>query len=475
MRATFGDRRITKSTKELYRLKAIVSARDFDEDCLLTGREISFKKASQRRNLIEFFQTQARRLRNDYHLWLSSFVRLRGSRVGFKMSSLSINFSPAVAIRSLYNSSLRASNAMERLSSGLRIKSAADDAAGLTVASRLSANLVGIQQGIRNLSDGYSLISTADGAMEEIANILTRLRALATQASSGTYEDIDRVSSNSEYQQLISEINRISESTTFNGMNLLATRFTLDYPPEYTQGQFAIAAGDNSSASISVAIKSTAAYDVKTFDAAFSAGSTMTLTVQSTQTGQTYSLTAAGVTSVADAVSKFTADANYDSSVFTVEVNEGADNQSADGVLAVKWVGSQNLTPFVDVDAHATLNDGSATLTGSYYAGTLAAISGSSVVTSSEAQGSLAKIDTAIDALSANRASLGAIQNRIQFAIGLQLNLSQSLQEAKSRILDTDYAAESASLAKYSILQQSSSAMLAQFNQLSSLILGLLR
>jgi flagellin len=391
------------------------------------------------------------------------------------MGSLSINASPSVAIRSLYDSSLRASTAMERLSSGLRINSADDDAAGLTVASRLTANLVGIQQGIRNLSDGYSLISTADGAMEEIANILNRLRVLATQSSSGTYQDTDRASSNSEYQQLISEINRISESTTFNEMNLLATRFTFDYPPEYALGQFSIAAGDSSNASIPVAIDSTAAYDVKTFDAAFSAGSTMTLTVKSTQTGQTYSLTAAGVTSVADAVSKFAADANYDPSVFTVEVNEGADNQSADGVLAVKWVGSQNLTPFVDVDAHATLNDGSATLTGSYYAGALSSISGSSIATSSAAQGSLAKIDTAIDALSANRAALGAIQNRIQFAIGSQLILSQSLQEARSRILDADYAAESATLAKYNILQQSSSAMLAQSNQLSSLILGLLR
>lgn len=129
------------------------------------------------------------------------------------------------AQRNLVKSGMEMSTAMERLSSGLRINRAADDAAGLAISNRLTSSIRGLNQAVRNANDGLSLISTAEGAMAESTNILQRVRELAIQSANGIYSDSDRATLNAEVQQLISELDRIAETTTFNGRSLLDGSF----------------------------------------------------------------------------------------------------------------------------------------------------------------------------------------------------------------------------------------------------------
>ena len=132
------------------------------------------------------------------------------------------NISSLTAQRNLTNSRADMEQAMERLSSGQRINSAMDDAAGLAISHKLESKITGLNQGIRNANDGISMLQTAEGALEETSSILNRMKELATQASSGTFSNTDRAVMDLEFQALVTEISRISSATDFNGTNLLA-------------------------------------------------------------------------------------------------------------------------------------------------------------------------------------------------------------------------------------------------------------
>ena len=132
------------------------------------------------------------------------------------------------AQRNLLKSSYGLNKSMERLSSGLRINSASDDAAGLAISNRMTAQIRGLDQAVRNTNDGISLAQTAEGALQESTNVLQRMREIAVQASSGTLAAADRTSLNDEYGELVSELDRISSTTTFNGIKLLDGTFDAD-------------------------------------------------------------------------------------------------------------------------------------------------------------------------------------------------------------------------------------------------------
>lgn len=281
------------------------------------------------------------------------------------------NISSIAASRALYGSRTDLTQAMERLSSGKRINSSRDDAAGQTVVSRMRAQITSLNQAIRNANDGLSMVQTYEGAADEIEDMLIRMRELATLVQNGTYTTADGANADLEYKQLKAEIDRIQSKTKFNG--------TLD-----------IASAVGASA-------------------------------------QTYS--------------------------FQVGFNGGDAVSIAFGSLeAVALAG--------------------ATVTASFANGFSAAAQASQIT---HAASAVTVADAMLSNLNLNRATAGAVINRLEHTISNLMNVVQRTEEARSRIEDADFAAESAAMARANVLVQAGSAMLAQANQSPQYILALLR
>jgi len=264
-------------------------------------------------------------------------------------------------------SALRASNAssaadrmmgtaMERLSTGKRINGAKDDAAGLAIATTMTADIRAMKQGARNANDGIALAQTAEGALDEVSNMLQRVRELSVQSKTDTYSDTDRGYMNAEVSELQAQIGDILANTEFNGVTLFST----------------------------------------------TAGTDVTVTIATDATN-------------------------------TVDLTSSA----IDGT-----------------NVSATALD---------------------VSTAVLADTTITNVDNALDDISATRATLGAGQNRLESAIANLTTNSTNLSDARSRIVDTDYSAETTALAKAQILSQASTAMLAQANQSQQNVLSLLR
>ncbi len=268
--------------------------------------------------------------------------------------------------KNLNNAANALATSMTRLSSGLKINSAKDDAAGLQIATRMSSQIRGQTVAIKNANDGISMAQTAEGALQETTNILQRMRELAVQARNGTNGTADQAATNAEFTQMSDELTRISQSTNLNGKNLLDG----------------------------------------------SAGS-MTLQVGS---------------------------------------NTGTANQIT-------------LTLSTKFDA-VSLSVGSGT---TVLTGATSAAAGSAI------DGAITAIDAAIASVGAVRANLGAAQNRLTSTISNLQNVNENATAALGRVQDTDFAAETAQLTKQQTLQQASTSVLAQANQLPSAVLKLLQ
>ena len=275
------------------------------------------------------------------------------------MTVINTNISAIRAANASNSAAKMLGTAMERLSTGKRLNSAKDDAAGLAIATSMTAQVKGMNQAIRNANDGISLSQTAEGSLSEVTNMLQRVRELAVQSSSGTYQDAtDRTYMQAEVDQLTSQIDQVITNTKFNGVTLFN-------------------------------------------------GSTATVTIQAgANTADTVALTMADLTGLA-----------------------------ASGGAA-----------------------------GSY-----------DVSTATAANGSLATLDTELDTISSSRASLGAGQNRLDSVVSSLTNNATNLSDARSRIEDADYSAETTAMAKAQILSQASTAMIAQANQSQQNVLSLLR
>jgi flagellin len=265
-----------------------------------------------------------------------------GLRVGTNVQSLQ-------AQRSLSNSVRKQDSALAKLSSGSRINNAGDDAAGLAISENLKVNIRGSQQAARNAGDGISMVQTAEGGMNEVSNILIRLRELSVQAASDTIGEQERKFSDLEFQQLTTEIDRIANTTTFNGMELLTGK------------------GDN--LEFQVGVQNNAETDRVSFD-------------------------------------------------------PGTNSATADSL----------------------------------------GLGGLGVSSKGDAQENLAKIDTAMNSVNGSRASLGALQNRLQSTINNLEVRVENLSAANSRIRDADVAAESSELSKANILTNAGTTVLAQAN-----------
>ena len=292
------------------------------------------------------------------------------------MAVVNTNIGASLAQTALVKNQRALDTAMEQLSTGSKINSAADDAAGLAISTRMTSQINGLNMAVKNANDAINMVNTAEGALIEMTNMLQRMRELALQASNGTTDVNDRSYLNSEYQALYAEIDRIADNTEWNGRTIL----------------------DNSAdGSASGFVEFQVGMD----------------------TGQVISVDFGNFTNVS---------------------------------------GSGTFADFVSAGATA---------------GTISATTTSQAqLTSSAATGA---IDTALDAISNQRATLGGVANRLTFSVDNLTNISVNASASRSAIMDTDYAASTTDLARASIIAQAGTAMLAQANQLPQTVLALLQ
>lgn len=453
---------------------------------------------------------------------------------------------------------------MQRLSSGLRINSAKDDAAGLQISNRLTSQINGLGVAIKNANDGSSIAQTAEGAMQQSTNILQSMRTLALQSANGSPSADDRKSNQAQYAALTAELTRIATTTTFGGKNLLDGSF----------GTTSFQVGANANQTIDMSIGNVAANNIGSQQlksqgvlpsATGVAGGALTVTGG----GQSKNLTIAagasagqiaaqmngavgGLAATASTVAQFTVDsaaiaaATPASANFTLQVGSGAAVQftgvvkasdladqlksnaaklgitvnydSTTQALSVKSDTGENLT-FNAGDAGAIAGVKVATLDGTGTAGTAVALANTAIIatgavslnssssyslsgagvtglfaatgtaanstkttvnntditTAANAQNSIDVITQAISDIDSQRAGLGAVQNRFDNTVANLQSISDNSSAARGQIQDVDYAAETAQLTKQQTLQQASTAILSQANQLPSAVLKLLQ
>ncbi|MDB2443589.1 flagellin [Gammaproteobacteria bacterium] len=347
------------------------------------------------------------------------------------MSVINTNIAGKIATNAIIRNDRMQEIAMERLSTGLRINSAKDDAAGLAISQRMRAEVSGLEMATRNANDAISMLETVEGASLEIANILQRMRELAVQSASGTYSNTDRSALDLEFGELFLEMQRIATQTTWNTMSLMDG-----------DGQT-----DNTVAATTVNIqlgKSTA--------------QTMALTLKSFDPR-----TALKATTIMQTLTP---------------VRAYAEGAQVAAVVASGYDRLGNLNHTGNTAAGETASEEETQAFGAavLFAGNAAAADTRiDILTENNAGFALTNLDKAITGVSAERAKYGAYISRLQHAGDNLLNVAQNQDQSRSRIEDADYAIETSELARTQIIAQASTAMLAQANQAKQTVLTLLK
>ncbi len=361
--------------------------------------------------------------------------------------------------------------ATEKLSSGYRINRAGDDAAGLAISEKMRGQIRGLDQAVRNSQDGISLIQTAEGGLQETHSILQRMRELAVQSANGTYDDgVDRKNIDLEVDALKSEVDRIASSTQFNGKKLLdgsmgGYTLTAVANLDYSVSGGNLADGDSLAAAGTVAISDTGAFTY----AAGTAPTGVTFTDKDNGDGTlTITATADDTASVADAEKWDGVSITYSNSA--ASDGAGGYNAVAASSGTIDTAG-EKLTLQIGANGAA---DQKVSLAVSDQSTAGLKLSAISVKTQDNANAAIASIDSAINTVSGTRATLGALQNRLEHTINNLSATSENLTAAESRIRDTDMAKEMMNFTKSNILQQASQAMLAQANVQPQSVLQLL-
>jgi len=383
--------------------------------------------------------------------------------------TINTNVASLNAQRNLSSSSMDLSTSLQRLSSGLRINSAKDDAAGLAISERMTTQIRGMNVAMRNANDGVSLAQTAEGSLDSVSSSLQRIRELAVQSANATNSASDRAALDAEAQQLKSEINRVATQTNFNGVKLLDGSFT--------NKTFQVGANTGETISVSsiVNAKSTDLGVTSIATAAQSAASAFgttiadgNITIQNDAgvavnvAGFVTGSDAAGVaSSVLEAINKIS-----DQTGVYATITDGTTDQ-------ITLTSDDNITVTIDGTTATAATTGLTTLTA-----TAANVTGFDALDISSVGGAntaISYMDSALDAVNTARADLGAIQTRFESVVSNLAINSENTSAARGRIRDADFAAETASLSRNQILQQAGTAMLAQANQLPQNVLSLLR
>jgi flagellin len=361
--------------------------------------------------------------------------------------------------RQLSTNNTNGSKSLEKLSSGLRINRAGDDAAGLAISEKMRGQIRGLDQASKNAQDGISLVQTAEGALNEVHSILQRMRELAVQSASDTNTsgvDSDRAQIQKEVSQLREEIDRIANSTQFNTMALLKGDFAVKLD-ETTANSTLLADGSYVSMSFSGLGAGTWALTFDTDHYTLSNGTT-TLISDTEPTG-------AGVINFGGPTGESV----------SITVNDSYATGALD-TLEFVTTGSSGLKLQIGANANQsmTLTLGDMRITGGSSAA-MTALAGVDLTTQAGANAAVTVIQTAIDFVSSERATMGAVQNRLEHTINNLGTSSENLSASESRIRDVDMAKEMMEYTKNSILTQAATAMLAQANQAPQAVLQLLQ
>ncbi len=379
----------------------------------------------------------------------------------FMSITVNTNVSAMTAQRYLNSATSDVNQSMERLSSGNKINSAKDDAAGLQISNRLNTQTRGLDVAVRNANDGISMMQTAEGAMKETSNILSRVRDLALQSSNGSNTDADRSAIQQEVTALSDEMNRIAETTSFGGTRLL-------------NGSFG----------------------TKSFQVGADSGEAVMLTLnnlradESNMGGQSFTAkegVAAGWTAGKDAnmTISFTDKSGEEQSV-SINAKAGDDIEEV-----ATYINGQTdkVSASVGEDGKLQVFAAKGTIEGEIeFSGALANETGMSdaiqaqktvgnidVTSVAGSQDAIAVVDAAMKFVDSHRSELGAAQNRMGHTINNLDNINENVSAAKSQIKDVDFAKETTEMTKAQILQQASSSILAQAKQAPNAALGLLR
>ncbi len=377
------------------------------------------------------------------------------------MAVINTNVNALLSQHALKRNEQEMTIAMERLSTGKRINSAKDDAAGMAISQRMTSQIRGLDQAVRNAGDAISMVQTADGAVVEISNMLQRMRELSIQAMNGSNTNDDMSFLNKEFAQLQLEIERIADNTEWNGMKIL-------------DGTAGSNAGNG---------------DVVTFHAGANAGQTLTATFGDFETVRDkVTVAASAVNNSADTVT--ITNHGYATGQRLVYGAEGGTAITAltDGTsyyvikvdantikLATSEANAKADTPvFIAIAGSSTGNNNQTFTKYGSFGGDIDSASIKISTTASAAE-ALAVLDTAVGGIDEQRAIYGAVMNRLQYTIDNLRNVSMNQMHSRSRIQDADYAKETSELARTQIIQQAATAMLSQANTLQQTVLQLLQ
>ena len=394
------------------------------------------------------------------------------------MATINTNVAATRAANALDVNERDMNKAMERLSTGKRINTAQDDAAGLAIASKMTSQINSLDQAVRNAGDAISMVQSADGAMIEVTNMVQRMRELAIQAISDTNTDSDRAALNLEFQALAAEISRIGGNTQWNGGNLLDGSngtngmstfhigananqvITATFPTiGSVEGDFAIdtghsakvaASGDSSSGAAQVTVLK------------------LSTTFNTLQNGDTITYTVDGKAASAVVTSAQGSDGSWTMSAVTASDTAG----KTSGAVALAFVDATHVKlTGTNKGASASFVVDNIQVT----RGIGADVAKTDISTFATATAALGTLDDAVAEVNMKRAELGAVANRLEYASDNMANVSMNARASRSRVEDADYATETTELARTQIIQQAGTAMLAQANQSQQSVLKLLQ
>lgn len=382
--------------------------------------------------------------------------------------SINTNVASLTAQRAMINSNSALETAFERLSTGQRVNSASDDAAGLSVGTRMESRVSGLNQAIRNTNDGISMVQIAEGALDEVTTILQRMRDLAVQAANGSMGTQEITYLKAEHDKLASSLDSVIGAAQFNGTTLINS--------SNTGNTIQIGAGSADTMTVTIDGVSASGLSVDSSSISYTASTAgdkeetfIGINLGTASDVDTYVLTVgsdvftAATGTVYDSLADLATELNRLASATVTVAN-------TDGGITVNFVATGAQTDTA-VSLAQGVSDG----------GNSVASIGSTIVTtqgvdqSTGPAGAITTIDAALNQIASDRASLGASQQQLESTVRNLANVAENMSAAVGRIMDTDYAAETANLTKSQILQQAATSILAQANAQPQNIMALLR
>ena len=396
--------------------------------------------------------------------------------------SINTNIASLTAQRAMLNSNSALETSYERLSTGQRINSASDDAAGLAIGKDLESRVSGLNQAIRNVNDGISMVQIAEGSLDEATSILQRMRDLAVQGSNGSLSSTEQGYLDTEHEKLATALDDVLKQAKFDDMTLIDSTAT-DADDKNSTKTLQIGADSGETLGVvfqglSAASLGVAAADI-TMDGTSTSAETLansTFAFGSTETANdTYTLSVG--TAGEAGYQQFTTAAAADANTYDSEAKVAAGLQAAITAAGVTdfSIGADMTITYAN-KGNQTLNDSEFVITASL--GTVGSfVAGAYVQTDgvADASGAIAMIDKALALVADDRAQLGATQAQLESTVRNLANVAENTSAAAGRIMDTDYAAETANLTKAQILQQAATSVLAQANAQPQAVLSLLQ